>query len=49
MTDFKDKWYAHIGDLDRLKLNLPEEQHDEVDELQSDLKELVDDAVSHKD
>lgn len=47
MAEFNRKWYNHIDDLDRLKVNLPEDERRELDQLKRDLKDLVDEAHEH--
>lgn len=42
---FKGAWEAHVSELSGLKMTLPPEKFDELDELQEELRDLIDDAV----
>ena len=46
--EYKQQWNTQIETLNRLKWNLPLENHDELDEKIRELKELVEKAADER-
>jgi hypothetical protein len=46
-AEFRRKWHNHIDQLEALKLALPPEQMDEVDEVIFQASKLVNDAAEN--
>lgn len=44
---FRERWYSHIDELQKLKQSLPVEQFDDVDAVIEDAKELVEDGTEN--
>lgn len=46
---YRERWEDHIGELERLKWNLDQVDHSEVDEIKNRLHEILDVAVENNE